>query len=336
MVVTCSLGNDRIAAESARQQKNDSQHSSFSLFFLYLAGILAKAKKLGRFIPALAIVSGSIVCLEVSAQSTAGAPIGIGSTCTAYTTGTNLFTASFGGTFGTGAGAGETSNRLSGAQSGFTYINYGNASPNDGFMSFTTETTVITFNAWHIGASGSTTFTTDDYFMVINAGNGAGRIIWGSSVFAIPAGAANIEIELDLMNIVDLDLRAIGEPNVDIFVNRIGIDDDNDTFTDEAGDGLLLGQSGDIPATSSPVWRNFSAAFDTLGSTQAEVFIRNNSNVVSGNDIALDGVSARACVTPVQQIPTLSEWMLIMLASILLLAGYREFLRLSKQNTKGF
>jgi gliding motility-associated-like protein len=71
----------------------------------------------------------------------------------------------------------------------------------------------------------------------------------------------------------------------------------NVTFSIEKTDGTVLQSfnSGDIPATSSPQWKNYGAYFTTpAGVTSIVIRLRNNAFGGVGNDLALDDISFRA------------------------------------------
>lgn len=83
--------------------------------------------------------------------------------------------------------------------------------------------------------------------------------------------------------------------NIDLAVNRIGIDDDNDGTIDEAGEAQVVSTSSNVSASNAPTWRQFGGLFNPGSATQVQFIFRNNGPGGGGNDLAIDDMLLAEC-----------------------------------------
>lgn len=164
--------------------------------------------------------------------------------------------------------------------SGITSYTYSSADfPYDG--SYTVEnSTAGSGSVWwstkdHTGNSGG-------YMMVVNASLSKTDYFYKNTVTGL---CPNTTYEFAAWVINLLRSRDISPPNL--------------TFTIETTNGTILAtyNSGTIPLTSSPIWKQYGFYFTTPAGTNTVVLrIRNNSNGgAPANDLALDDITFRAC-----------------------------------------
>lgn len=168
-----------------------------------------------------------------------------------------------------------------GSNSGYTatnaYMYTGSFCPNDGFYTITNSTANCFGNTWHTINSDH---TGNGAFMLVNATYTPGDFL----VTAVNDLCPNTTYEFAawLMNVV----------------NRFGSIKPNITFSIETTGGNILQQfsTGDIPETSSPLWKQYGFFFTTPASNNGIVLrMTNNAPGGIGNDIALDDITFRPC-----------------------------------------
>jgi gliding motility-associated-like protein len=161
--------------------------------------------------------------------------------------------------------------------SGITSYTYTSADfPNDG--SYTIESTTNTPNTWWT----TTDHTGGGYMMVVNASISITDYFYKNTVTGLCPNTT-YEFAAWVMNL--LKSQDNSTPNI--------------TFTIEKTDGTILEtyNTGNIPLTSSPLWKQFGFYFDTPeGIDTVVIRMRNNkAGAAPGNDIALDDITFRAC-----------------------------------------
>lgn len=180
-------------------------------------------------------------------------------------------------TFGTNASQSTT----------FTATNYtvrGSDCPDDGFYTLESSTNNCFGNTWHTVTEDHTPGDIGGRMMVVNASFVPGdfyldtvRSLCSSTTYEFAAWIVNI-----------LKPSACGgngiKPNI--------------TFSIEKTDGTVLKKvnSGDIPASPSPSWKQYGFFFQTP-SDVSTVVLRLTNNAVGGcgNDLALDDITFRPC-----------------------------------------
>lgn len=168
-----------------------------------------------------------------------------------------------------------------GSNSGYTATNaymYTNSScPNDGYYTITTSASNCFGNTWHTINSDH---TGNGAFMLVNATYVPGDFLVASVDNLCPNTA--YEFAAWLMNVV----------------SRFGEIKPNITFSIETTGGIILQQysTGDIPETTSPVWKQYGFYFTTPATNNGIVLrMTNNAPGGIGNDIALDDITFRPC-----------------------------------------
>jgi len=161
--------------------------------------------------------------------------------------------------------------------SGITSYNWTTADfPNDG--SYTIESTTNTPGTWWT----TTDHTGGGYMMVVNASFSITDYFYKNTVTDL-CPDTTYEFAAWIMNL--LKSRDNSTPNI--------------TFTIEATDGTILGtyNTGDIPLSSSPVWKQYGFYFTTPPNVSTVVIRMRNNKVgaAPGNDIALDDITFRPC-----------------------------------------
>ncbi len=180
--------------------------------------------------------------------------------------------------FGSGNNPGPP---LSAASTGYQYIT--NDCPNDGFYTVRSNTSNCFGNTWH---SLTTDHTGDanGYFMLANASIQPSafyidtiRGLCGNSTYEFAVWAINV-IKPTSCN------GSTIQPNI--------------SFTIEKTDGTILQtfNSGNIPPTNTPVWKQYGFFF-TSPAAGSDIVIRmfNNASGGCGNDIAFDDITFRPC-----------------------------------------
>jgi len=168
-----------------------------------------------------------------------------------------------------------------GSNSGYTatnaYMYTSTSCPNDGFYTITNSTSNCFGNTWHTVSSDH---TGNGAFMLVNATFTPGDFLVTAVNNLCPS--TTYEFAAWLMNVV----------------SRFGSIKPNITFSIETASGAVLQQfsTGDIPETSSPVWKQYGFYFTTPASNNGIVLrMRNNAPGGIGNDIALDDITFRPC-----------------------------------------
>ena len=181
-------------------------------------------------------------------------------------------------TFGAGGNPGAP---IAAAATGYQYVP--NDCPNDGFYTVRGNSTSCFSNSWH-SVTSDHTGDTGGYFMLINASIQPSafyldtvRGLCGNSTYEFAAWVLNV-IRAESCN------GASNQPNL--------------TFRIEKTDGTLLQSynSGNIPPTASPAWKQYGFFF-TTPATIPDIVVRiiNNAAGGCGNDLALDDITFRAC-----------------------------------------
>lgn len=195
--------------------------------------------------------------------------------CFAFSANAQLCTGSLGDpvvniTFGTGAtNSGYT------ATNAYTY--FSSFCPNDGYYTITTSTSNCFGNSWHTISSDH---TGNGAFMLVNATYTPGDFFVTTVNDLCPN--TTYEFAAWLMNVI----------------NRFGAIRPNITFKIETTSGVVLQQysTGDIPETTSPLWKQYGFYFTTPASNSGIVLrMTNDAPGGIGNDIALDDITFRPC-----------------------------------------
>ncbi len=168
-----------------------------------------------------------------------------------------------------------------GANSGYTatnaYIFTGSFCPDDGYYTITNSTSNCFGNTWHTVSSDH---TGNGAFMLVNATYTPGDFLVTTVNDLCPN--TTYEFAAWLMNVVSRSASI--RPNI--------------TFSIETAGGTVLQQlsTGDIPVTSTPVWKQYGIYFTTPASNTGIVLrMTNNAPGGNGNDIALDDITFRPC-----------------------------------------
>lgn len=198
-------------------------------------------------------------------------------------------------TFGAGGNPGAP---LAAAATGYQYVT--NDCPNDGFYTVRNSSTNCFSSTWHSLASDHTG-NGNGYFMLVNAS------IQPSAFYVDTVrglcGNSTYEFAAWIMNVI-LPSSCNGNGN-----------QPNLTFTIERTNGVVLQtyNSANIPALSTPVWKQFGFFF-TTPAAGADIVLRivNNAPGGCGNDLALDDITFRPCgpqlnPTITGQTPTTSQ-----------------------------
>lgn len=180
--------------------------------------------------------------------------------------------------FGSGANPGSP---LAAAATGYGYV--ANDCPNDGFYTVRSNTSNCFSSSWH-NVPADHTGNTNGYFMLVNAS------IQPSAFYVDTVrglcGNSTYEFAAWVMNVI-LSSACGGntiQPNL--------------TFTIEKTDGTVLQtyNSGNIPTTPTPQWKQYGFFFTTApGSAEVVLRIVNNASGGCGNDLALDDITFRPC-----------------------------------------
>lgn len=152
-----------------------------------------------------------------------------------------------------------------------------NVCPDDGFYTITSSTSGCFNNTWHTITSDHTGHGS---FMLVNASYLPGDFFLTTITDLCPN--TNYEFAAWIMNVL---------------TNRSGIKPFV-TFTIETPDGTILQeyQTGDIPQTPGPEWKQYGFYFTTPADNPVIVLrMRNNAPGGLGNDLALDDITFRPC-----------------------------------------
>ena len=151
--------------------------------------------------------------------------------------------------------------------------------PDDGSYSILNRTSQCFGNSWHTLTSDHTG-DPNGYFMLINASYSPGNFY----VQTISGLCANTTYEFAawMMNVI-LNPATI-KPNITFRIETVG------------GTVLKEYNTGDIPAVSSPAWKQYGFYFKTPEDASTIVLkMTNNAPGGIGNDIALDDITFRPC-----------------------------------------
>lgn len=181
-------------------------------------------------------------------------------------------------TFGSGSNPGAP---LAAAATGYQYV--ANDCPNDGFYTVRSNTSACFSSTWH-SLSSDHTGNGNGYFMLVNASIQPSafyvdtvRGLCGNSTYEFAAWITNVILPTSCNN-------NSNQPNL--------------TFTIERTDGTILQSynSGNIPPTGAPAWKQYGFFFTTPGAG-ADIVLRivNNAPGGCGNDLALDDITFRPC-----------------------------------------
>ncbi len=182
-------------------------------------------------------------------------------------------------TFGSGAGAAAA------LDSNFTNYNYVSYScPNDGVYTIGNSSTGCFDNTWHVLNQDHTPNDTSGYMMIINASFTPGDFY----VKRVDGLCDNTTYEFAawIMNI----LRPFACNNAGILPNV--------TFNIETLSGSVLQtyQTGNIPMSDAPLWKQYGLFFTTPVATNSIVIrMTNNAPGGCGNDLVLDDITFRPC-----------------------------------------
>lgn len=158
---------------------------------------------------------------------------------------------------------------------GYTYTP--SSCPNDGFYTITGSTSNCFGNTWHTVA---TDHTGGGGFLLVNATVSPGDFFVASVTDLCPN--TTYEFAAWLINVVNWTGSIL--PDI--------------TFKIEKPDGTILQSfnTGGIPVTASPVWKQYGFFF-TTPATNAVIVLRmtNNAPGGAGNDIAIDDITFRPC-----------------------------------------
>jgi gliding motility-associated-like protein len=181
-------------------------------------------------------------------------------------------------TFGSGSNPGSP---LAAAATGYQFVS--SDCPNDGFYTVRNSSTACFMNSWH-SLTSDHTGNGNGYFMLVNASIQPSafyidtvRGLCGNSTYEFAAWIMNV--------LLPSSCGGIGnQPNL--------------SFTIENTNGTVLKSynSGNIPTTPSPAWKQFGFFF-TTPPAGSDIVLRivNNAPGGCGNDLALDDITFRSC-----------------------------------------
>lgn len=157
------------------------------------------------------------------------------------------------------------------------YIYTSSSCPNDGYYTIANSTSGCFSNAWH---TVNADHTGNGAFMLVNASYQPGDFILTTVTGLCPN--TTYEFAAWIMNVL---ISPTGiQPNI--------------TFSIETTSGTVLNQfnTGDIPATAAPQWKQYGFFFTTIaGNTAVVLRMTNNAPGGIGNDVALDDITFRPC-----------------------------------------
>lgn len=180
--------------------------------------------------------------------------------------------------FGTGSGLGRPLDRS------ITQYTYNPADcPQDGLYTIIDRTTNCNNSTWHSLTEDHTPKDVNGYMMLVNASFTPGDFY----VDTVKGLCANTTYELSawVMNILKSNA-----------CNGNGIQP-NLSFSIETLSGTKLGtyNSGDIPLSSSPAWKQFGLFFTTPNTANVVIRLTNNARGGCGNDLVLDDITFSPC-----------------------------------------
>lgn len=222
--------------------------------------------------------------------------------------GQNLFANN--GTFGTLTGSPSSptwASPLGGSVTTYNYVsNTVNTaghpligSPEDGDYTVSNTTAYRTDGAWfnttdHGGTSSSApSGNLNGLMMVVNASTNAGTF-YQETLNTAPN--TNYEYSIWAINIVPLtNTVARILPDINLAIDRVGVDDNNDGTIDEANESQIVTLTGDIQKTGTATWLNYGGIINSGASTQIRVRFINNAGGGDGNDLAIDDLNLTTC-----------------------------------------
>ena len=177
-----------------------------------------------------------------------------------------------------GAGSSNTGAALTGSVTDYSFVN--TDCPVDGSYTIRNSTSLCFGDTWHT-VSSDHTGDRGGYFMMVNASFTPGNFY----VHSISGLCANTTYEFAawIMNLMKNNSSSI-KPNL--------------TFSIESTDGTVLKSinSGDIPITAQPQWKQYGFFFKTpQNATSVVLKITNNAPGGIGNDLLLDDITFRPC-----------------------------------------
>jgi gliding motility-associated-like protein len=177
-------------------------------------------------------------------------------------------------TFGAGVNAGNSfGGPLPSSVTNMQYV--ANMCPNDGSYTITNYSTACFSSAWHTVTDH--TGDANGYYMLVNASYTPSDF-YVQQVDGLCSGTT-YQFSSWVVNVL----------------NKAGISP-NITFSIEKTDGTVLQSynSGDIPVTTSPTWKQYGMYFTTpIGISSVVIRMRNNAPGGNGNDIGLDDITFR-------------------------------------------
>lgn len=182
--------------------------------------------------------------------------------------GDNLFTE---GDFGSGTPFALQTDPL--IAPGYQYVTDG--PPNDGSYIITNDMNRFSFNYGTWLVIGDNSSDPNGYMMVVNASFEPG-LFYEEEIQGL-CDNTTYEFSADIINLIRRTATDHSDPNVDFLIN----------------DKVVL-TTGNILKTEN--WNTYSFSFDTEpGQTSLKLSLRNNAPGGTGNDLALDNISFRAC-----------------------------------------
>jgi len=173
-------------------------------------------------------------------------------------------------TFGSGTNFGPA------LPAGVTNLQYiSSQCPDDGYYTITNYSTACFSNSWHTVTDH--TGNANGYYMLVNA-SFTPSDFYVQKVDGLCSGTT-YQFSAWLVNVLS---RSGISPNI--------------TFSIEKTDGTVLQSynSGDIPLSSTPVWKQYGMYFTTpVGITSVVIRMKNNAPGGIGNDIGLDDIAFR-------------------------------------------
>ncbi|RIH85006.1 hypothetical protein Mterra_01824 [Calidithermus terrae] len=167
----------------------------------------------------------------------------------------------------------------------------GNYSPEDGEYEITNSSYNRQDGAWHRFIGGRNGGGERDLFMFINAAFTAG-VFYEQTLTVTPN--SNYEFSISVINLIANNASIL--PNLNLEIDRQGVDDNNDGTIDEAGESQVIALTGNIPNTSTPIWREYGGVINSGASNRITVRFRNNAPGGGGNDLAIDNLQFTTCI----------------------------------------
>lgn len=165
-----------------------------------------------------------------------------------------------------------------------------NYSPEDGEYEITNSSYSRQDGAWHRFIGGRNGGGERDLFMFINAAFAAG-VFYEQTLTVVPN--TNYEFSISVLNLIANNSGTL--PNLNLEIDRRGVDDNNNGTVDEAGESQVIALTGNIPNSSTPIWREYGGVINSGASNQITVRFRNNAPGGGGNDLAIDNLQFTSC-----------------------------------------